>query len=186
MNAYEQTCFNALQKKGFEVLHRGWPDFFVLNKTWSRGFCLELKRKGDKVRPEQEQMHLALARFGIVTHVAREDWVEMLQKKGRCVLTPADYHGLKRRLQEVSAKIEELMEDRYVMLAEFEKLSILFDDPSEAQEQNRDLGIVKDSKHAEEAAENLRRRRSEREIRQALEKMPNLCIGETGCPQPPT
>ena len=112
MNSYEQAVFDNLTKRrGFRVLRNGWPDFLVLNKDETRGFALELKKGTDKLSSEQIEMHKALARFGILTFTAKDDFDVLLRKHGRILLVPADVARLqeqKRVMEETAWQVEAL------------------------------------------------------------------------------
>lgn len=112
MNDFEKRCHDTLRRQGFEVLRNGWPDFLVLTPDWKRGFALELKRRHDSLRPEQERMHSALARFGVLTHVVRDDFQKVLGAAGHKLLFPTDVgklsDSLRKQLNEVARMREQV------------------------------------------------------------------------------
>jgi len=57
-------------------VRRGWPDFILVP---SRGqlHCLELKREGERLTPDQEDFHLRCIRHG-VPHVVAFDFGQVL------------------------------------------------------------------------------------------------------------
>lgn len=113
MNDFEKKIHDALVARGYTVLRNGWPDFLVMEKDRPfglrpRGFALELKRGADRVRDEQVEMHRALAQFGVLTHVVRDDAAAVIRKKGRLLLLESDLHGMRESLQELERHASEL------------------------------------------------------------------------------
>jgi hypothetical protein len=100
MNDFEMACKVHLEKSGYIVLRNGWPDFLVVSKDLTRGYALELKRGKDKLSEEQVKMHATLARFGILTHVLRDEAGLRALKKGRIVFSDGDLASIDSRLNE--------------------------------------------------------------------------------------
>lgn len=69
MNVYEKERFEELTRKGYKVLYRGYPDFLIFNPKTKEVSFEECKFKGDKVSPEQKQMHYYLEEAGLKVHV---------------------------------------------------------------------------------------------------------------------
>lgn len=77
MNKNERRIYDELQREGYEVFHRGWPDFLVLKDGVAR--LIELKTPGDKVSPCQAQLHDALRRgLGLNVEVIKIETVDKI------------------------------------------------------------------------------------------------------------
>jgi len=148
VNDYEREVAQALEKKGWTVLTKGWPDFMVTNwplewidnppnlhlskvremvaasgRADMRAFAVEIKRGGDKVSLDQKRMHFILNRAGFPCQVAREDGVEaMLRRKGAIFAAPL---ARTRILEEIKRMEESLVEARYELQGRVEALADL-------------------------------------------------------------
>jgi len=71
MTSYEGLLKEEYEQKGWTVLTNGWPDFLLVRGNEIQ--AVEIKRRGDKVRPEQVEMHKALSKAGLFTFIERED-----------------------------------------------------------------------------------------------------------------
>ena len=114
MTPHERSIYEALIKRGYRVLRNGWPDFLVTNPAQTHGFALELKKGYDPVRPDQEKMHRALAKFGILTLTVRDDIEKLFRTKGTLLLTQSDLDNLRlnlaqqeRRMREYQSQLEQ-------------------------------------------------------------------------------
>lgn len=58
-----------LRKQGWEVIHRGWPDFICIKGTRIR--FIEAKAPGARPNRFQRKVHEILTRFGINVEVIR-------------------------------------------------------------------------------------------------------------------
>jgi len=112
VNAYEREIYDSLRQRGWKVLRRGWPDFLVMDKGWSRGFALEVKRNGDKLTEEQAEMHKALARFGIMVHVVHDEKPDAIRKTGKKFLMTSDLTNMKARFNKLASVIELLLHEQ--------------------------------------------------------------------------
>jgi len=130
MNDFESACKNILEKKGYIVLRNGWPDFLVLSSDYKRGYALELKRNGDKLSDAQNAMHTALARFGILTHVLRNEQALRTIKSGRVLLHEGDLRSMESRLRDAREKAEQAISDVAHMENELALASSMFADPA--------------------------------------------------------
>jgi len=69
---HERKIQKELEAKGYKVLHRGWPDFLVVDRKSFRITFIEAKySKIKRVRLsfDQKQMHAELVRLGISVYV---------------------------------------------------------------------------------------------------------------------
>ena len=69
---FEEEFKAVLRSRGWNVLNCGWPDLLIHKK----GFpitAVEIKSKGDKVKPHQKEVLTLLARHGIRTVVAFQE-----------------------------------------------------------------------------------------------------------------
>jgi len=173
MNDSEQRLFDALSKKGFEVLRRGWPDFLVMDKNWSRGYALELKMGKDRVSPEQARMHAALARFGLPTYVAREDFLTALRQRGRAVLVPDDYHALRAKQKALESELQEIHRDIAYAGRSLDAMSILFE-PAIDVDRFLDAGVLIDEPNRAAKLYDAASRQRSREVAEALDKLPSF------------
>jgi hypothetical protein len=144
MNDGEHKIFDALTQRGFEVMRRGWPDFLVMTKNWNSGFALEYKSATDSVRPEQERMHSALARFGLKTYIAGPEFNKILHKRGSALILPSDYRELKRKYDVALAEFLDLKALLENVQRDLSVLPVLFEPPSEAQNDIADRGFLVD------------------------------------------
>lgn len=71
-NKTEARVYNDLLGSGHTVLKKGWPDFLVLTSNDDL-FVVEVKARGDEVRPQQRVVLEALARKGIDTYIWWDD-----------------------------------------------------------------------------------------------------------------
>lgn len=67
-NKTEARIHKDILDGGHTVLRKGWPDFLVLTGSDDL-FVVEVKAKGDEVRPSQRVVLEALARRGIDTYI---------------------------------------------------------------------------------------------------------------------
>jgi len=168
MNAQEQMFFDAMTKRGFEVLRRGWPDFLVLSKDWKRGFAVEYKSQTDRLRPEQERMHAALARFGIQTYIAKPEFQSFLRKRGHALVVPEDYHALRQKYEELEFELRLMRRQMELHKASLESLPVLLEPPTDAQDECRDVGMLIDAE-TQDVSE-ARQRQETRILHRELEK----------------
>jgi len=70
-NKHEMAVKKQLEKKGYKVLHRGWPDFLVTNKDDSRMVFVEAKHGQAGLSQDQKKMHKVLAKFNFPVYVCR-------------------------------------------------------------------------------------------------------------------
>jgi hypothetical protein len=174
MNENEQKIAKALQDRGFEVLRNGWPDFLVMSKEWDRGFCMEYKHHGDKVRPEQKRMHLALARFGIPTLIGTPDFAEILKKRGKAIVLPEDYKSLKERMHAMKEEVKHLTERLNYCQESISAMPVLFEPISEQIQEMVDVGTIQDA--GANNVQDAENRCLQRGMRRAIESLPNLSL----------
>ena len=67
---FETKVIASAASKGWRVLTKGWPDFLLIKN--GRLMAVEAKAKGDKLRPHQKEVLLALESAGIPTYVRYE------------------------------------------------------------------------------------------------------------------
>lgn len=74
-NKFERLFAHIICERGFAFLKRGWPDFVVFRRwrSFKHATFVELKDKGDALRPEQVVMHKILKRCGFKVLVARPE-----------------------------------------------------------------------------------------------------------------
>jgi len=68
MNALETNISNALEKRGWTVLRRGWPDFLIYLEGHAGQFrvaAVEVKSDSDNLSEQQEEMHRVLRAVGL-------------------------------------------------------------------------------------------------------------------------
>jgi hypothetical protein len=99
--AADKVVADALRKKGWEVLDKGWPDLLVYNKETRRVMAIELKRGKDGLRREQREMGMVFSDLlGVPFYVARDKDIEaMLRKKGRVIVPSETLSKLEAALQ---------------------------------------------------------------------------------------
>lgn len=154
MNDHEQAVADALARKGWTVLRRGWPDLLCVNWTrpelrraaetrdglWSvmakkplRAFSVELKAGSDQVTEHQAFMHVILRCAGMPCHVVREDGLDALMRKKGTVFTAPE---ARQTLIDEAEKLKGELERKYAELKRLHALveasTVLFDfrDPS--------------------------------------------------------
>ena len=117
-NDFEEKFAKQMAARKFTVLHKGWPDFLVLNEAWTMGFAVELKRDGQKVSADQELMHKALARFGVRVFVARDTFDDLLTRRGKVLLLPCDVKSMVTQLKEKERELQQIFEEVATMREE--------------------------------------------------------------------
>jgi hypothetical protein len=75
MTPFEAVVASKLIEQGCEVLTSGWPDFCVVKKTGDvvEVRFIEVKGRGDILRPSQQKIHKILRMLGIEVEVIQED-----------------------------------------------------------------------------------------------------------------
>jgi len=144
MNDFELACKKHLEKAGYVVLRNGWPDFLVLSKDCTRGYALELKRGGDRLRPEQVRMHAALARFGILTHVLKDEAGLQSLKRGRVTFHEGDIQGIQRELREAEQKARQAVALVEKIKEQLHSADSLFSEPITEVKRVADAGSIVD------------------------------------------
>lgn len=71
MSAAERIALDELEAAGAVVLRDGWPDYLI--ELRGRIIGVEVKGRGDVVRPHQAAMHDALRRAGLPVLIAYVD-----------------------------------------------------------------------------------------------------------------
>ena len=79
MARHERALAQRFSDAGYAVLLNGWPDLLV--ERDGRIVAYEVKGPGDTLRPNQERMHAALRRAGIVVETIDENAAPWLRKK---------------------------------------------------------------------------------------------------------
>jgi vacuolar-type H+-ATPase subunit I/STV1 len=158
VNDFEKRIADGLKKQGFMVFRNGWPDLLVLSADYKRGFALEIKRGKDKLSEEQKTMHMALARFGILTKTVREQFLTELNehnyfKKNKTpkVILPETLQTLKNEvrdnilnLESTERKILEQKKSNENMLSFLNEITTIFNDYDEELEKMTHVGNVMD------------------------------------------
>lgn len=70
-NKHEMAVKKQLEKKGYKVLHRGWPDFLVTSKDGSHMIFVEAKHGQAGLSGDQKKMHKVFAKFNFPVYVCR-------------------------------------------------------------------------------------------------------------------
>lgn len=75
MTPFEAVIASKLIEQGYEVLTSGWPDFCVVKKTEGSVEVrfIEVKGRGDALRPSQKKLHAILKILGIEVEMIQED-----------------------------------------------------------------------------------------------------------------
>ena len=75
MTPFEAVIASKLIEQGCEVLTSGWPDFCVVKKTGDTTEVrfIEVKGRGDALRPSQQKLHKILRILGMEVEVIQED-----------------------------------------------------------------------------------------------------------------
>jgi hypothetical protein len=91
MTPSELLVKRALDAKGWTVIHRGWPDFFVFRDKVLVGeverscFCVEVKTGTDRPSDHQRAVHKLLKGLGVPVHVVNPDNASAMKVlKGEC------------------------------------------------------------------------------------------------------
>ena len=75
MNKFEKKMKKEFEKRGWEVLHSGWPDFLLIKRNdagkVSEIQALEVKSEKDRLRSNQQKMLYTLSEF-IPVRLVRE------------------------------------------------------------------------------------------------------------------
>ena len=74
MTTTELSFAESMERRGWRFLKNGWPDFLFYNPMSGKSFAVEFKSPGDKLRPEQVEMHKWLRASGLVVYVASYDF----------------------------------------------------------------------------------------------------------------
>src|SRR5438094_498260 len=95
MNALETKISDALAKRGWPVIRRGWPDFLIYREGQAgqyRVAAVEVKSDSDHLSEQQEEMHRVLRAVGLPVHVLRPDFVNKRRMGGKtcAVLTASE------------------------------------------------------------------------------------------------
>jgi hypothetical protein len=81
MTPFEAVVASKLIEQGYEVLASGWPDFCVvktIGDTTEIRF-IEVKGRGDALRPSQQKLHKILRVLGLEVEVIQEDAEHRMQ-----------------------------------------------------------------------------------------------------------
>ena len=75
MTPFEAVIASKLIEQGYEVLTSGWPDFCAVKRTYDSTEVrfIEVKGRGDALRPIQQKMHKILRILGMEVEVIQED-----------------------------------------------------------------------------------------------------------------
>jgi len=185
MNDSEQRLHDELTRRGFVVHRRGWPDFLVHTPDLKRGFALELKMQGDKLSPAQVAMHDALARFGLMTYVAKDSFLRALAKRGRELLFPETLESLKKRLEETQREAEQLRLDLARLERTLADATVMFLPPSKEQQALRDAALLFDhDRDGKGAAERYQVREQARWMEEAARNHPISAVLKEALSQP--
>lgn len=93
--------------------------------------AIELKCGHDKVRPEQNAMHQALADFGIETFIARDPDLAALSRKGATLATfPSTAEYLKSLVTMYKSQADGLAVNYRKLEKALDDVTFLFDDPA--------------------------------------------------------
>lgn len=89
-NNAERHIAEQLEKEGYDILSRGWPDFLAVNRRDPTDVrFIEVKPEGKHLKPQQEMVVRALAGIGIKVEVVHS---EVTGVTGRPV-RPNNRHG---------------------------------------------------------------------------------------------
>lgn len=105
-----------------------------------------MKCGSDKVSQAQRKMHEALARFGIPTLIADEDFHRKVRTKGAAMLTPTDLYSCRTRVYKLERQLKELLEALANEKAAIDNTPVLFGEPSEELKQLMDKGLLFDAR----------------------------------------
>jgi hypothetical protein len=81
MTPFEAVIASKLIEQGYDVLTSGWPDFCAIKQeggTTEVRF-IEVKGRGDALRPSQQKMHKILRVLGLEVEVIQEDAQHRMQ-----------------------------------------------------------------------------------------------------------
>ena len=108
--AADKAGADALRKKGWSVLDKGWPDLLVYDPKKRTVMAIELKRGNDKLRPDQVEMAKVFTDLlGTPFYVARDKDIEgLMRKKGRVVLPEGSFNDLDGRLDRLKSEHRKL------------------------------------------------------------------------------
>ena len=112
MTPSEDIAKQIFERKGFTVLRNGWPDFLCYKDNGFgevRVLCVEVKTKGDGLRPEQERMHEVLKRMGFPVSVMYEEDVKEFKKYGKAVALQESKEELLRKVANLESDVRNTM-----------------------------------------------------------------------------
>lgn len=151
MTKSEEAAAKHLEKQGFKIFKRGWPDFLCLKRVWdqrekdylegrySAVMAVEVKTGKDRLSPDQEVVHSILKLANIPTYVIRPEemtgkrpsgaglkprfitYQDMMSAKSRLIGLHSNVDNLKREI----SRLEEIIAEATFM---FEDNGVSIDD----------------------------------------------------------
>lgn len=81
MTPFEAVIASKLIEQGYDVLTSGWPDFCAIKKEGdvTEVRFIEVKGRGDVLRPSQQKLHKVLMTLGLEVEVIQEDAAHRMQ-----------------------------------------------------------------------------------------------------------
>ena len=81
MTPFEAVIASKLIEQGYDVLTSGWPDFCAVKKVGDTTEVrfIEVKGRGDALRPNQQKLHKILRILGMEVEVIQEDAKHRMQ-----------------------------------------------------------------------------------------------------------
>jgi len=120
MNENEKLVAAHIERRGFAIMSRGWPDFLCVKKEVPASYgvneiigkgvmCVEVKSGKDSLSKEQKLVHTILKAAGLPVYTI---YAEELHKKRtfntRKFLTHSDLQAAQGKLWELNQRVKEL------------------------------------------------------------------------------
>jgi hypothetical protein len=120
MNANEKLVAAHIERRGFSILSRGWPDFLCVKKEVPSSYgiqqvigkgvmCVEVKAGKDDLSKEQRLVHTILKAAGLPVYTVRaEDVAKKRNYNTRKFLTHSELQAAQGKLWELTQRVKEL------------------------------------------------------------------------------
>jgi hypothetical protein len=119
MNNNEAQVAKFVEKQGFHIINRGWPDFLCVKREWVQSeygqnpkgvMCVEVKAGKDTLSKEQTIVHGILKGVGIPVYTIRPEEVLVKRKnlQHKKFLTSDDFNKAKSELSSLRTRMTQL------------------------------------------------------------------------------
>jgi hypothetical protein len=120
MTTSELAFAESMDRRGWRFLKNGWPDFLFYNPVVSKSFACEFKAPGDRLRPEQVEMHKWLRASGLIVHVATYDFDPTSVFK-QSLMTPGSVASMKNSINKLKEEVEQQQYSSMARITQLEK-----------------------------------------------------------------